>query len=58
MKSQSINHEIVAKRATMVQLKGNLAFYKNVEHAGTEKTGEVAKKQRQNKGKAWKKVPP
>jgi len=39
MKSQVIKHEIVAMRAEMVQLKGKLALSKNVEQAGTKKTG-------------------
>ena len=47
MKSQAIDHEIVAMKADMVQLKGKLALSKNVEQAGTEKTGEGIKKQRQ-----------
>ena len=33
MKSQVIEHEIVAMRAEMVKLKGKLALSKNVEHA-------------------------
>ena len=39
----------------MVQLKGKLALSKNVEQAGTKKTGEGTNKQCQE---AWKKVPP
>ena len=39
MKSQVIKREIVAMRAEMVQLKGKLALSKNVEQAGTKKTG-------------------
>jgi hypothetical protein len=58
MKSQSIDHEIVAMKADMVQLKGKLALSKNVEQAGTEKKGEGTKKQYQKKDEAWKKVPP
>ena len=52
MKSQVIEHEIVAMRAEMVQLKGKLALYKNVEQAGTEKTGEGTNKQRQKRDAA------
>ena len=37
MKSQEIDHEIVAMKAKMVQLKGKLELSKNVEQAGTEK---------------------
>ncbi len=58
MKSQVVEHEIVAMRPEMVQLKGKLALSKNVELAGTEKTGEGTKKQRQKRDEAWKKVPP
>jgi hypothetical protein len=58
MRSQAIDHKIVAMKAEMVQLKGKLTSSKNVETAGTEKTGEGTKKQRQKKDKAWKKVPP
>ena len=58
MKSQAINHEIVAMRAKMVQLKGKLALSKTVEQAGTEKTGKGTKKQCQKKDEAWKKVSP
>ena len=36
MKSQVIEHDIVAMRVEMVQLKGKLALSKNVEHAGTK----------------------
>jgi hypothetical protein len=58
MKSQVIEHEIVAMRAKMVQLKGKLALSKNVEQAGTENTGEGTNKQRQKRDAARKKVPP
>ena len=58
MKSQAIDHEIVSMKAEMVQLKGRLALSKNVEQAGTEKTGEGTNKQCQKKDAAWKKVPP
>ena len=58
MKSQVIEHEIVTMRAKMVQLKGKLALSKNVEQAGTKKTGEGTNKQRQKRDVAWKKVPP
>ena len=58
MKSQAMKHEIVAMRAEMVQLKGKLVLTKNVEQAGTEKTGEGTNKQCQKKDEAWKKVPP
>ena len=58
MKSQAIDHEIVAMKAEMVQLKGKLALSKNVEQLGTVKTEEGTKKQHQKRDKAWKKVPP
>ena len=51
-------HKIVAMKAKMVQLKGNLALSKNVKQAGTKKTGEGTNKQCQKKNAAWKKVPP
>ena len=38
IKSQVIEHEIVAIQAEMVQLKRKLAISKNVEQAGTKKT--------------------
>ena len=52
MKSQAMDHKIVAMKAKMVQLKGKLALTKNVEQAGTEKTGEGTNKQRQKKDAA------
>ncbi len=58
MKSHAIDHEIVAMKAEMVQLKGKLALSKDVEQAVTEKKGERTKKQYQKKDEAWKKVPP
>ena len=58
MKSQAIDHEIVAMKVEMVQLRGKLALSKNVEQAGTEKTGEGTNKQLQKKDASWKKVPP
>jgi hypothetical protein len=58
MKSHTIDPEIVAMKAEMVQLKGKLALSKDVEQAGTEKKGEPTKKQFQKKDEAWKKVPP
>ena len=58
MKSQAIDHEIVAMKAEMGQLKGKLALSKNVEQAGTGNTGEGTNKQLQKKDKSWKKVPP
>ena len=58
MKSQVIDHKIVAMKADLVQLKGKLALSKNVEQAGIKKTGEGTNKQRQQKDAAWKKVPP
>jgi len=58
MKSQAMDHKIVAMKAEKVQLKGKLAFSKNVEQAGTKKKGEGTNKQCQKKDKAWKKVPP
>ena len=45
MKSQTIDHEIVAMKAEMLQLKGKLALSNTVDQAGTEKTGEGTKKQ-------------
>ena len=45
-------------KAKMVQLKGKLGLSKNVEQAGTKKTGEGTNKQLQKKDAAWKKVPP
>jgi hypothetical protein len=56
MKSQAIDHEIVAMKAKMVDLKGKLALSKNVEQSGTDKKGDGIKKQRQKKDKAW--LPP
>ncbi len=38
MKSHTIDHEILAMKAEMVQLKGKLVLSKNVEQAGTEKS--------------------
>ena len=58
MKFQVIEHDIVTMRAKMVQLKAKLALSKNVEQAGTKKTGEGTNKQRQKRDVAWKKVPP
>ena len=58
MKSHTIDPEIVAMKAEMVQPKGKLALSKDVEQAGTEKKGEPTKKQFQKKDEAWKKVPP
>ena len=58
MKSQVIEHEIVAMKAKMVQLKGKLALSKNVEQAGIDKNREGTNKQRQKRDAAWKKVPP
>jgi hypothetical protein len=58
MKSQAIDHEIVAMKAEMVDLKGKLSLSKNVEQAGTDKKGDGTKKQRQKKDEAWKRVPP
>ena len=45
MKSQVIEQEIVVMSAEIVQLKGKLALSKNVEQAGTKKTGEGTNKQ-------------
>jgi hypothetical protein len=58
MKSQAIDHKTVAMKAKLVKLKGKLALSKNVEQAGTKKTGEFTNKQCQKKDTAWKKVPP
>jgi hypothetical protein len=58
MKSQVIEYEIVAMRSKMVQLKGKLALSKNVDQAGTKKTGRGTNKQCQKRDAAWKKVPP
>ena len=58
MKSQANDHNIVSMKSELVQLKGKLALSKNVEQAGTKKTGEGTNKQRQKKDAAWKKVPP
>ena len=57
IKSQAIDHEIVAMKAEMVQLKWKLVLTKTVEQAGTEKTGEGTKKHCQKKDKAQKRVP-
>ena len=57
MKSQAIDHKIVAMKAKLVQLKGKLALSKNVKQAGTKKTGEGTNKQLQKNDAAWKKVP-
>ena len=45
MKSQVIDHEIVAMKAKLVQLKGKLVLSKNVEQAGTKTKGEGTNKQ-------------
>ncbi len=58
MKSQTIDHEIVAMRAEMVDLKGKLALSKNVEQAGTDKKGDDTKKKKQKKDEEWKRIPP
>jgi hypothetical protein len=58
MKSQTREHEVVAMRAEIGQLKGKLALSKNMEQAGNEKTGGGTNKQRQKRDEAWKKVPP
>ncbi len=58
MKSQAIEHVIVAMRTEMVQLKSKLALSKNVEQAGNKNTGEGTNKHRQKRDAAWKKVPP
>ena len=58
MKSQAIDHEIVAMKAKMVHLKGKLALSKNVEQAGTDKKGDGTNKHRPKKDEAWKRVPP
>ena len=52
MKFQAIDYKIVAMKAEMVQLKGKLELSKNVEQAGTKKTGEGTNKQRQKKDAA------
>ena len=44
IKSQAVEHEIVAMRAKMVLLKRKLALSKNVEQAGTKRTGEGTNK--------------
>jgi hypothetical protein len=58
MKSQTMEHEIVAMQAKIGQFKGKLSLPRNVEQGGTEKTGDSTNKQRQKRDKAWKKVPP
>ena len=58
MKSQAIDHKILAMKAKLVQLRENLALSKNVKQAGTKKTGEGTNKQHQKKDVEWKKVPP
>ena len=52
MKSQAIDHKIMAMKAKMVQLKGKMALSKNVEQACTKKTGEGTNKQLQKKDTA------
>ena len=44
MKFQAIDNKIAAMKAKMVQVKGKLALSKNLEQAGTEKTGEGTNK--------------
>ena len=68
MKLQTINNEIVAMRAEVNKLKGQLSLSKTVEQAipkagdvppkSDEGTGGSTNKQRQKQDKAWKKVPP
>jgi hypothetical protein len=43
IKSQEIDHEIVAMKVEMMQLKGKLALSKDVKQASTEKKGEGTK---------------
>ena len=47
MKSQAVEHKIVAMRAEILQLKGKLTLSPKVEEAGTEKTGGGTNKQHQ-----------
>lgn len=58
LKSQTVDAEIVAMRAEVNKLRGDLALSRNVEQAATPTTGEGTKKQRQKQDEAWKKVPP
>ena len=58
IKSQTMEHEVVAMRAEIGQLKGKLTLLKNVEQAGDEKTGGGTNKQCQKRDVAWKKIPP
>ena len=58
MKSQAMEHEIVARQAKLGQLKGKLALSKNVEQVDTEKPEGGTNKQRQKQNETWKKVPP
>jgi hypothetical protein len=51
MKSQTIDHEIVAMRAEMVDLKGKLALSKDVEQAGTEKREMAPRKRNKRRTK-------
>jgi uncharacterized protein YacL (UPF0231 family) len=57
MRSQTMEHEVVAMWAEIGQLKGKLTLSKNVEQAGNEKTGGGTNKQRQKRDEAWKKIP-
>ena len=52
MKSQTMKHEIAAMRAEILHLKGKLTVSKNVDQAGTEKTGCGTNKQRQKRNEA------
>ena len=53
MKSQTIEYKIVAMQDEIGQHKGKLTLSKNVEQAGTEKTGGGTNKQRQKSDEAW-----
>ena len=58
MKSQAMEHEIVAMRAQLEQLKGKFALSNNVKQVGTEKPERDTNKQYHKQNEAWKKVPP
>ena len=58
MKSQTMEHEVVAMQAEIGQLRGKLTLSNNVEQAGDEKTGGGTNNQRQKRDEAWKNIPP
>ena len=58
MKTQAVEHKIVAMGADMLQLKEKLALSPKVEEVDTKNTGGGTNKQCQKRDETWKKVPP